>query len=302
MSYPVADDTQSSRLTPAVQWLIALNVAIYFLQITIVRPETVMSWLGFQSGALTRSWWTAITYLFVHAGFWHLALNMYTLFLFGSRVEREWSAGEFARYYLLCGFGGLLLHLLFFRGSMLIGASAAVYGVMLAYAQRWPDDELYLFAMIPVKVKWLMALLVLTDLVNGLGGGFGDPHVAHFAHLGGFATGWLYLRATAAARGEGLRTRIARVQDLGDDPPRPVPRGLSRPRPERGEEVDDVVAKSKAALARHPSVQLAPAPAPRPAQTDLDHLLDKISQQGLESLSDDERRMLEDASRRMREE
>lgn len=309
MSHPSTDDSYGPRLTPAVQWLIAISVAIYFLQVTLVKPEDVVAWFGFRGADLPGRWWTTVTYMFVHGGFWHLALNMYTLFLFGPRVEREWSPGEFARYFLLCGLGGLLLHLVFFRGSTvpLVGASAAIYGVMLAYARRWPDDELYLFAIIPIRVKWLMAMLVLVDLVNGLGGGFGNPNVAHFAHLGGFVTGWIYLRATEAARGEGLRARIASVRDLDDDPPRPVPRGLPRPRPAERDEVDDIVAKSKAALAqRPPSVKLAPAPpAPAastaPAQKDLDILLDKISQHGLESLSADERRLLEDASRRMRE-
>lgn len=304
MSYPPTDEPQAPRLTPAVQWLIALSVAIYFLQITLVRPDDVVAWFGFRAVDLPQRWWTTVTYMFVHGGFWHLALNMYTLFLFGPRVEREWSPAEFTRYFLLCGLGGLLLHLLFFRGSAvpLVGASAAIYGVMLAYARRWPDDELYLFAIVPIKVKWLMAMLVLVDLVNGLGGGFGNPNVAHFAHLGGFVTGYLYLRATEAARGEGLRARIARVRDLGDDPPRPVPRGLPRPRPER-DDVDDIVAKSKAALAQRPGVQLAQLPSTStlpPAQGELDILLDKISQHGIESLTSEERRLLEDASRRMR--
>src|SRR5687768_14413779 len=152
---------------------------------------------------------------------------MYSLFLFGPRVEREWSAAEFARYFVMCGLGGLLLHLLFFRGSSLVGASAAVYGVMLAYARRWPDDEVYLFAVLPIKVKWFMALLVLMDLVYGLSGD--TTGTAHFAHLGGFLTGWLYLRVADAARGDGLKATVSSVPDFGDAPPRPIPRSLPRP-------------------------------------------------------------------------
>ncbi|HEU4631354.1 MAG TPA: rhomboid family intramembrane serine protease [Gemmatimonadaceae bacterium] len=298
MSYST-DEPQAPRLTPAVQALIAINVAIFFLQLTVVSASDMTALLGFHTGDLSRTWWTVVTYMFVHAGFWHLALNMYTLFLFGPRVEREWSGAEFTRYYLLCGLGGLLLHLLFWRGSALVGASAAIYGVMLAYARRWPDDEVYLFAVLPIKVKWFIALLVLMDLVNGVANSPG--HVAHFAHLGGFLTGWLYLRVADATRGDGLRAHVSSVPDYDDSPPRAIPRSLPRPRP-RGDEVDDVVAKSKAALAQRPSFQVAP-PTPRPtlaASTDLDQLLDKISQHGLESLTADERRMLEEASRRMR--
>jgi len=101
MSYQITDDTETPRITPAVQWLIAINVAIYFLQLTVVRPEDVQQTLGFEVHDLGRSWWTIATYMFVHGGFWHLSLNMYTLYLFGPRIERTWSAGEFARYYIL---------------------------------------------------------------------------------------------------------------------------------------------------------------------------------------------------------
>lgn len=298
MAYPVADESNAPRITPAVQWLIAINVAIYFLQVTVFGAD-VPRLLGFRVGDLSATWWTALTYMFAHGGFWHIALNMYTLFLFGPRVEREWSATEFARFYVLCGLGGLLLHLVFFRGSLLVGASAAVYGVMLAYARRWPDDEVYLFAMIPLKVKWLIAVLVVMSLIGGLSDG--GSGVAHFAHLGGFLTGWLYLRAADAMRGDRLRARIAQVPDLGDDPPRPVPRGLARPR-ERGDDVDDIVAKSKAALAHRPGVQTMPVNDRQPTATEseLDIVLDKISRQGLESLTSAERKLLEEASRRMR--
>jgi membrane associated rhomboid family serine protease len=300
MSY-VAAEPSAPRLTPAVQWLIAINVVVFFVQLTIVSPADMIGLLGFRTGELSRTWWTTLTYMFVHAGFWHVALNMYVLLLFGPRVEREWSAGEFARYFVMCGLGGLLLHLLFFRGATLVGASAAVYGVMLAYARRWPDDEVYLFGVVPLKVKWLIALLVLTDLVSGLSNT--GTRVAHFAHLGGFLTGWLYLRAADAVRGEGLRARVAPVPDLGDEPPRAFPRGLPRPRAaERPDPIDDVVAQSKAALARPAVVQTAPRRALPPApELDLDGVLDKIGRHGLESLTADERRVLEDASRKMRE-
>ena len=202
-----------------MQWLIAISVAIYFLQLTVVRPEVVAGALGFHAGPLSETWWTVVTYMFVHAGFWHLALNMYTLFLFGSRVEREWSAAEFTRYFLLCGMGGLLLHLLFFRGSTLVGASAAVYGVMLAYARRWPDDEIYLFAVLPIKVKWFIALLVVMDLVNGVqsnvvGDGVASGGVAHFAHLGGYVGAFAYLKWIERGKQQFKRKVAAAPKDV----------------------------------------------------------------------------------------
>lgn len=298
MSYSPADDLEPPRMTRAVQALIAINVAIFFLQLTVVQAADVQRALGFEMRDLGRSWWTIGTYMFVHGGFWHLALNMYTLFLFGPRVERAWSAGEFARFYLLCGLGGWLAHVVFVREGLLIGASAAVFGAMLAYAVRWPDVEVYLFGVLPLKVKWLVAILVATNLVQGLSPSAGDG-TAYLAHLGGLVTGWIYLKATNAFAPEGLKASVAAAPDVTDDPPRAVPRSLPRVR-EKLQEIDEIIARSRTVVAKRVS-----APAPKPAvsptvRAELDHVLDKISRDGLNSLSVDERRLLEEMSKRLR--
>ena len=307
MAYPssYATEHEAPRITPAVQWLIAINVAIYFLQLTVVDPhEYMLPALGFSLEDIPGKLWTVGTYMFVHAGFWHVALNMYTLWIFGPRVEHEWGAAAFTRFYIWCGLGGWLFHLLFGPTALLVGASAAVYGVMLAYAMRWPDDELMLFAVIPIKVKWLVAMLAVVNLVQGIGlslpGGSGG--VAYLAHLGGFAFAWLYLRTPSSQSLDRLKQRIAQVPDTGDETPRAIPRSLPRTRDrERESEVDEIVAKSKAVLTKRPA---APAPPPRrpgAAPSALDEVLDKISRTGLESLSTEERRVLDEESKRLRE-
>ena len=131
---PIADDTDTPRLTKAVQWLIAINLAVYFLQVTVVGGQNMLPVLGFQAQDLSRAWWTIGTYMFVHGGFWHLALNIYMLYVFGPRVEHAWSATEFTKFYIAAGLGGWLFHLVFARDALLIGSSAAVLGVALAYA------------------------------------------------------------------------------------------------------------------------------------------------------------------------
>ncbi|HET7622921.1 MAG TPA: rhomboid family intramembrane serine protease, partial [Gemmatimonadaceae bacterium] len=139
MPFSEFEEQDSPRLTPAVQWLIAINVAVYFLQLTLVGPVDIQRALAFEVRDLTERPWTIVTYMFVHAGFWHLALNMWMLWLFGPRLERAWNSRSFTFYYVLCGLGGWLFHLMIARdGSYLLGASAAIYGVMLAYAMRWP--------------------------------------------------------------------------------------------------------------------------------------------------------------------
>ena len=301
MAYPFTDETETPRITPAVQWLIALNVAVFLLQLTLVSPADMQRALGFEARDLPHAWWTAFTYMFVHGGFWHLALNMYTLWVFGPRVEHSWSAGGFTRYYVLCGLGGFVAHLLFFHSALLVGASAAIFGVMYAYAKQWPDDEVLFFGVVPMKVKWLVALFVATNLVMGVLSLNAGSGTAYFAHLGGVAAGFLILRSSPAEGLARLRDRIAQVPDVPDEPPRAVPKSLPRTR-ERSE-IDDIVAKSKAmAAARRPVAPAPPAqvPAAPGKSEELNLVLDKISEQGLESLTKAERRLLEEMSRKLR--
>ena len=295
MAYAPTDDIDAPRLTPAVRWLIAANVAVYFLQLTVVRPEALQAALGFQLRDLSvGAYWTIATYMFVHVGLWHLLGNMLVLFVFGPRVEHAWSSGEFTRFYLWCGLGGWFFHLLFARNSLLVGASAAVLGVMVAYASRWPDDEVSLYFTIPVKVKWLVLGYIAYDALAGLWGTAPGttPGVAHLAHLGGVAAGWLYLRTASMPNIDQLRQRVSQLPDLPDDTPRAIPRSMPRPR-EKLSRADEAVAKSKAIASPQ---KASPGTKTSSGAPDLDAVLDKISQQGLESLSNDERRLLEDAS------
>jgi membrane associated rhomboid family serine protease len=310
MSYSAAtaDDFDRPRITPAVQWLIAINVALFFLQSTVIDARDMQWALGFQAADIPRYWWKAVTYMFAHGGFWHLLGNMYMLWLFGTRVEHRWGTAAFARYYLLCGVGAALFQVLFVRSGVLIGASGAVYGAMLAYAVNWPSDELLFFGVVPIKVKWLVSAYFLYDLVLGVSQATGSVGggTAHLAHIGGLAMGAVLLFGIPSARRlERVRQRVSQTPDVPDGaaPTRAVPRAL--PRPTREPEVDDVVAKSKAAVARRPAPPTPRPPAPpRPvvrAGDDLDLLLDKISEHGIESLTMDERQLLEAASRRLRE-
>ncbi|HEX5435583.1 MAG TPA: rhomboid family intramembrane serine protease [Gemmatimonadaceae bacterium] len=307
MSFLGTDEQEHPRITLAVQWLIAINVAIYFLQLTVVRPSDVANALAFKLPDLTDRPWTIFTYMFVHAGFWHLALNMYTLWLFGPRVEREWGAKSFSFYYVLCGLGGWLFDILFSRSGYLLGASAAIYGVMLAYAMRWPDDEMVLFpfVFISIKVKWLVVLLVGFNLALGLwSAGAGSSEIAYFAHLGGFVFGWLYLRASSAPGIDRLRHRISRVPDEPEgSPPQAIPH--SPPRARERPEIDEIVARSNAAVANKQGKRQSPLlPLSRrfgkKKTEELNRVLDKISAKGIESLTPEERVLLEEMSKRLR--
>jgi membrane associated rhomboid family serine protease len=296
-------DAPTPRLTPAVQWLIAINLVVYFVQLTVLKPGDVQSALGFQTRDLGHQWWTIGTYMFVHSGFWSIALNMYALWLFGPRIEWKWGPREFVRYYLFCGLGGWFAHLAFIPGdSLLVGASAAVFGVMLAYASLWPDEPLLVFGIVPTTTRWIAIVIGVASVLGGIATSGNQGGVAYLAHAGGLAAGWIYLRMTAAMSLNRLRQAVSPVPDEPDDvPPRAVPRALPRTRARERDNIDDVVARSNAIVAKR-SAPRRGSNGPQAELAALDKVLDKISAHGLESLTSDERRLLSDESKRRRTE
>ena len=307
MTYPASPSAEfhpSPRIGAAVAWLLGINIALYFLQVTVVSPSDMYAVLGFHTrdlGNLSRAWWTIGTYMFVHGGFWHLALNMYTLWLFGPRVEAVWTPGEFTRFYLFCGLGGWFLYLFVPGDGVLIGASAAVMGVMLAYATLWPHEVVYLFGVVPMTVRWLMVLAVVTNIVGGMTSS-PESGIAYLAHLGGLGAAYLYLRTSAAMSLQKLRRHVEPVPDVPEeDLPRAVPKSH---RPPRSHDADDAVARSKAMTSRRTSTARQKPTDVAPVETDatmLNRVLDKISEQGIASLTLEERQLLDDASKRRRQ-
>lgn len=293
------------RLTGAVQLLIALNVAIFFLQRTVVTSADVVAVLGFQEGSLARMLAGAATYTFAHYGVWHLAVNMYALLAFGPRLEVAMGTRGFTFYYLWCGLGGAVAELLFARTGILIGSSAGVLGVMYGYAQHWSSDELAPFGIARVRAWTMLLLLTATNVAVGMlaAGAMGNDRMLYMAHLGGLAFGWLYFRTPPAASIERLRQRISPAPDYQDEaPPKAIPRTSPRQRAQR-DEVDEIVAKSKAIAAQQrPVIRTVTTPvrAPDMHATELDRVLDKISSQGLESLTAAERAVLDAMARRLR--
>lgn len=298
------EEQHMPRMTPAVQWLIALNVVVFFLQFTLFGTANMQDALGFRIAELPTQWWTIGTHMFVHSGFWTLLLNTYLLFVFGPRLEQTWGTRVFRNFFFWCGLGGWLAHVLFVRDATLVGATGAVLGVSLAYALRWPDEEVYLFLTFPVKVKWLVATLVAITLSIGVIQSGDGNGIAYLAHAGGLGAAWLFWRTSTAGAGfDRLRQRVNPVPDLPDEAPRAVPRSMPRNR-ERARDIDDIVAQSQQAVSQRvvPAVPSSPARPhhDRDSLTDLDRVLDKISQLGIDSLTGDERRILEERSRELR--
>jgi membrane associated rhomboid family serine protease len=275
MSYQTKSFAFGGALTPMVKRLIIANAVVFVVTLLLDRGF-VYDWFAFQPTRIFIRPWGVLTYMFVHGGLMHVAMNMLMLFFFGSPLESRWGSNEFLKYYLICGLGGVAMSYLFLPAAV-VGASAAVYGVMLAFAFNWPDSPIYVFGIFPVKAKYLLAFFFALSVLSAFDGS--GAGVAHFAHLGGLVTGFVYLKSDwrVAKRFQNLRktTRRRRMAI--------VPRDLTEARTEEGsaapaqEQVEDT--------------SLYDA---------VDQVLDKISAQGMNSLTSAERKLLDDMSKRHR--
>lgn len=177
-------------MTPWVTRLLIANAAVFFIQMT--APLLVRAFVFVPAAVLIRPW-TIVTYMFLHGGFAHIAFNMLALFFFGPRVESRIGSRRFFVLYFLSGISGALLSFLFAPYAAVIGASAGVFGVMLAFAYFWPRERILIWGIIPVEARILVLVTTALALFGGFSGGRGGG-IAHFAHLGGYVGAFLYLR------------------------------------------------------------------------------------------------------------
>ena len=136
--------------------------------------------------------WQLLTYAFLHGGFNHLFFNMFAVWMFGFPIEKMWGSKRYAEYFFICVLGAGLIQLLvqYISGGVYptIGASGAVFGLLLAYGVTWPNNKLILiFFPVPIKAKWFVLIYGVAELVFGVTGAM--PQVAHYAHLGGLLFG-----------------------------------------------------------------------------------------------------------------
>jgi membrane associated rhomboid family serine protease len=175
-------------VTPWVKRLLIANVVVFFLQQTVRGLEVQLAFIP--SLILARPW-TIVTYMFVHGGLTHILFNMIALYFFGPRVEQRIGSERFFSLYMISGITGGLLSFVFAPMAPIVGASGAIFGVMLAYARFWPRDRIYIWGVLPIEARWLVIGYTVLSLWWGFGGG--QSGTAHFAHLGGFVGGFLCL-------------------------------------------------------------------------------------------------------------
>ncbi len=177
-------------MTPWVQRLLLANVVVYLL--SSFNPGLRADFAFIPVLALFRPW-TLVTYAFLHANLAHIFFNMLMLFFFGPRLEERLGSRTFIWFYVLCGVGGALLSFAFSPTAAVVGASGAIFGVVIGFARYWPREEIYIWGILPIQARMLALFMVASSLFAGFTGA--QDGIAHFAHLGGLVTGWVFLRA-----------------------------------------------------------------------------------------------------------
>ncbi len=256
-------DPTAGVFPPAIKWLLLINAGVFAIQV-LLGPVVIGLFGLLPQSVIERGWvWQPLTYMFLHGGFFHIVFNMFVLWMFGSEIERLWGSSEFLRYYVLCGLGAAALSFAFSYHQIIIGASGAIYGVLLAFGMLFPDRYIYLWFLVPIRAKYLVAGLAAIEFLSGVSSA-GDG-IAHTAHLGGMVAGFLYLKLGRS--GNPLAGVVSRWRR----------RGLRVVEGGQGRSGDPVF------------------------EAEINRILDKISEHGIQSLTADEARLLDEASRRTRE-
>lgn len=238
---------QTAPLTPAVKWLLIINVAIWFVFQVILEgflrfPFT--SYLGLFPGKVLFDFqiWQIFTYMFLHSmQVTHILFNMLMLWFFGAELEQRWGTKFFLTYYFTSGIGAAILYCLGVWGYALatgsqtglivpvIGASGAVFGLLLAQGILFGDRIVYFFMLFPMKTRYFVALMGLVQLASMMTSSVSGGEVAYLAHLGGLVSGFICLKVKALldrnawkkkAKSKGRNLRLVVDNEKNDKPPK----------------------------------------------------------------------------------
>ncbi|MDH4223340.1 MAG: rhomboid family intramembrane serine protease [candidate division Zixibacteria bacterium] len=245
-------------ITRGVKTLLLVNTGVFLIQFILGSKLVFVFGL---TPALVKDgyFWQVFTYMFLHGGFFHIFFNMFALFIFGQDIERAWGTKEFIKYYFITGTGaGIINFVLSFNSAIpTIGASGAIFGLLVAFALMYPDRLIYLYFLFPIKARYLVIIFGILELFASFR--YTGDGIGHFAHLGGMIIGYLYLK---------IDWRIGRFFHS-------VTNVFSRWKEKQGERKRE---KSKRLLQR------------------ADQILDKINQVGYQNLTNKEKKILEEAS------
>jgi membrane associated rhomboid family serine protease len=199
--YPSSRSSFYGFFPTGVKWLLISNVAMFLLVFLSSRlgldGNFVLLHLSPHAVVYHLAVWQLFTYLFIHANIWHLVFNMFSLWMFGTPLEQDWGTRRFLKYYFVCGVGAGLCDVavnaaLGNWGTRTIGASGAIYGLLLAFGVLYPNQKVLMDFLFPIKAKYLVMIYGAIALLSALGENSG---VSNIAHLGGMVFGYVYLKA-----------------------------------------------------------------------------------------------------------
>lgn len=261
-------------MTDWVKILIIVNAAVFLVQsVTRHSIDPIFGFVPAQAIAGFKLW-QFVTYMFLHGSFWHIFFNMFMLWMFGSQMEKDWGPDTFIRFYIFAGLGGSVLSWITGPTSMVatIGASGAIFGILLAYAMAYPNRQVLVYFVFPVKVKYLVIGLGALNLLAASQSA--ETGIAHFAHLGGLLFGYIYLRWFRRSAWAGVGTGAG----MGPSAWREAWR---KRQVKKRLKVIDLHARRDAER-----------------RLEVDKILEKIAREGIEGLTPGERKLLEEESKR----
>lgn len=290
-----------SVFPPVIKNLLIINAAVFFIQMLANnlllggKPLWYILNLWFALNPLAEGFnfqiWQLITYQFMHGSFSHIFFNMLMLWMFGMEVENYWGSKKFLIYYLLCGVVAGLFQLfinpiLVDTPAVTIGASGAVYGVLIAFALMFPDRYIFLYFLVPIKAKYLIGFLIVLEfmLVDSA-----QSNVAHLAHLGGALAGFLFIMFDRS-----IDVPLKRMLNIssgyrsGNQFQNPFS-GFSDKFKHRKEDIEE---------ANYYDINRS-EDTDEITQAEIDAILDKISESGYQNLTEREKRILFEASKKM---
>ena len=290
-----------SLFPPIIKNLLVINGIVFLLQTMLsnLSFDGVPGWYiinrWFALNPLTGSdaagqvynfqIWQLITYQFMHGGFGHILFNMFALWMFGIEIENMWGAKKFLTFYLLCGVAAGFFHLFlssFFGlpAAVTIGASGAVYGVMIAFALFFPDRLIYLYFFIPIKAKYLITFAVILEilLVDSAG-----SSIAHLAHLGGALAAFIFIMLDKDSY-----ISLKRILNWNVNLNNPFSKMENPFKKEKGNVEEAKFYEFKETKK-----------AAEVTQADIDKILDKISESGYQNLTAEEKKILFEASKKI---
>ena len=195
-NFDVNNKFNSSFFTDGIKLLISINFLIFLLQSISNQERILFQLFGIVPSNTVFNFmiWQPFTYLFFHGGIWHVLINMFVLWMFGSELEKIWGKKIFLKYYFFTGIGSGIITVIFSLNSSIpvVGASGAVYGILLAYGLIFPERRVYLYFLIPIKVKYFIFFIGFIAFFSSFGSNDG---VSHLTHLSGMIIGLIYLKS-----------------------------------------------------------------------------------------------------------